>query len=182
MFWRLGFAQSSPIETLLDSDEFTLQQLMDEDDLVQECRQLNNKLLDYLSLPEQVEAMVNYIVEEPASEATDKLKFVYPYKSSEVLSSDVGSIHDCLLGHDDLLDKLFAVLKADEGKLNFMLAGFFSKVITAMMNYRPEDTLSALNSRGALELLLRHINTYSILEVLLKVVQEAEEAGSGGPS
>jgi len=36
--------------------------------------------------------------------------------------------------------------------------------------------------RGALELLLRHINTYSILEVLLKVVQEAEEAGSGGPS
>lgn len=46
MFWRLGFAQSSPIETLLDSDDYTLQQLLDEDDLVQECKQLNNKLLD----------------------------------------------------------------------------------------------------------------------------------------
>lgn len=46
MFWRLGFAQSSPIDTLLDSDSYTLQQLMDEDDLVQECKQLNNKLLD----------------------------------------------------------------------------------------------------------------------------------------
>ena len=46
MFWRLGFAQSSPIETLLDSDNFTLQQLLDEDDLVQECKQINNKLLD----------------------------------------------------------------------------------------------------------------------------------------
>jgi len=29
--------------------------------------------------------MVNYIVEEPASEATDKLKFVYPYKVPLVL-------------------------------------------------------------------------------------------------
>ena len=38
-----------------------------------------------LSLPEQVEAMVNYIVEEPAFDATDKLKFVYPYKVPLVL-------------------------------------------------------------------------------------------------
>lgn len=179
MFWRLGFAQSSPIDTLLDSDDYTLQQLLDEDDLVQECKQLNNKLLDYLSLPEQVEAMVNYIVDAPAEDASDKLKFVYPYKSSEVLSSDVGSIHDCLLGHEALLDKLFAIINAEEGKLNLMQAGFFSKVITAMINYRPEDTLSVLDSRSALPLLLRHLSTYSILELLLKVVQEAEEAGSG---
>jgi hypothetical protein len=33
-----------------------------------------------LSLPEQVEAMVNYIVGEAPSDATDKIKFVYPYK------------------------------------------------------------------------------------------------------
>jgi hypothetical protein len=50
MFWRLGFAPSSPIDTLLDSDDYTLQQLMDEEDLVQECKQLNNRLLD-LYLP-----------------------------------------------------------------------------------------------------------------------------------
>ena len=127
--------------------------------------------------------MVNYIVNEPAEDASDKLKFVYPYKvtplpvsppqrlpvgcllcsracapafplafacsfrtllhhkafppdfphsilpssprshrsslsspvqSSEVLSSDVGSIHDCLLGHEALLDKLFAIVNAEE--------------------------------------------------------------------
>jgi len=28
------------------------------------------------------------------------------------------------------------MLAVVQGKLNFMLAGFFSKVITAMMNYR----------------------------------------------
>jgi hypothetical protein len=45
---------------------------------------------------------------------------------------------------------------------------------------RPEDTLSALDSRSALPLLLRHLSTSSILELLLKVVQEAEEAGGNG--
>ena len=35
-----------------------------------------------LSLPEQVEAMVNYIVDEPPEDANDKLKLVYPYKVS----------------------------------------------------------------------------------------------------
>jgi len=32
--------------------------------------------------------MVNYIVEEPAFDATDKLKFVYPYKVPLVLFLD----------------------------------------------------------------------------------------------
>ena len=35
-----------------------------------------------LSLPEQVEAMVNYLVDEPPEDASDKLKLVYPYKVS----------------------------------------------------------------------------------------------------
>lgn len=46
MFWRLGFGHASPIETILDSEDFTLQQLLDEDDLIQECKQLNKKLID----------------------------------------------------------------------------------------------------------------------------------------
>jgi hypothetical protein len=46
MFWRMGFAHTSPIETLLDTEDFTLQQLLEEDDIIQECKQLNKKLID----------------------------------------------------------------------------------------------------------------------------------------
>ena len=35
-----------------------------------------------LALPEQVEAMVNYIVDEPPEDASDKQKHVYPFKVS----------------------------------------------------------------------------------------------------
>ena len=36
MFWRVaGFTQPSPVETLLDKDNFTLEELLDEDDIIQ---------------------------------------------------------------------------------------------------------------------------------------------------
>lgn len=38
MFWRVaGFTQPSPVETLLDKGTFTLEELLDEDDLIQAC-------------------------------------------------------------------------------------------------------------------------------------------------
>lgn len=42
-----------------------------------------------LSLPEQVEAMVNYIVAEAPADATDKIKFVYPYKVTRPAARDL---------------------------------------------------------------------------------------------
>jgi hypothetical protein len=44
--WRLGFAQQSPVDQLLETGDFTLNQLLDEDDLIQECKQLNKKLVE----------------------------------------------------------------------------------------------------------------------------------------
>jgi hypothetical protein len=44
--WRLGFVQQSAIDQLLDTDNYTLQQLLDEEDLIQECKQLNKKLVE----------------------------------------------------------------------------------------------------------------------------------------
>jgi hypothetical protein len=50
----------------------------------------------------------------PSSPRPHRSSLSSPVQSSEVLSSDVGSIHDCLLGHEALLDKLFAIVNAEE--------------------------------------------------------------------
>jgi serine/threonine-protein phosphatase 6 regulatory subunit 3 len=45
-FWRVaGFAQPSPIEQILDKESYTLDELLDEDDLIQECKSLNGRLI-----------------------------------------------------------------------------------------------------------------------------------------
>jgi len=103
----MGFAHTSPVENLLDTEDFTLQQLLEEDDIIQECKQLNKKLIDYLATPEQVQALIDYVVTEPPEDSEGKVKFIYPYKSSEVLAADVAAVFDCMFANEKLLDKLF---------------------------------------------------------------------------
>ncbi len=46
MFWKVaGYSQPSPIEAILDKDEFVLEELLDEDDILQECKSLNGRLV-----------------------------------------------------------------------------------------------------------------------------------------
>lgn len=46
-FWKtFGFHTVSAIDTLIDSGDFTLEQLLDEEDILQETKTQNKKLLD----------------------------------------------------------------------------------------------------------------------------------------
>lgn len=46
MFWKVaGFSSPSPIETILDKQDFTLEELLDEEDMIQECKSLNGRLV-----------------------------------------------------------------------------------------------------------------------------------------
>ncbi|KAJ0017480.1 hypothetical protein Pint_11156 [Pistacia integerrima] len=47
MFWRMaGLSTASPVETILDKENFTLEELLDEDDIIQECKALNGRLIN----------------------------------------------------------------------------------------------------------------------------------------
>jgi hypothetical protein len=52
------------------------------DDLV--CSDRDYPSFCSLALPEQVDALLNYVVREVPPESDDKTKFIYPYKASEV--------------------------------------------------------------------------------------------------
>jgi hypothetical protein len=46
MFWRFGFNTVSTIDQLLEKDDVTLEELLDEEDLLQECKSHNLKLVE----------------------------------------------------------------------------------------------------------------------------------------
>jgi serine/threonine-protein phosphatase 6 regulatory subunit 3 len=46
MFWKVaGFAQASPVDQILDKEEYTLEELLAESDIIQECKSLNGRLV-----------------------------------------------------------------------------------------------------------------------------------------
>ncbi|KAI9046758.1 hypothetical protein LZ554_009495 [Drepanopeziza brunnea f. sp. 'monogermtubi'] len=76
MFWRFGgYANISAIDTLLDKPDVTLEELLDESDLIQELKQSNSKLLEYLREGKTLGRLLEYVVapkpETLAAEDTD---------------------------------------------------------------------------------------------------------------
>lgn len=63
MFWRFGgYATVSAIDTLLEKPEVTLEELLDESDLIQELKQHNTKLIEYLREDKILERLLEYVV------------------------------------------------------------------------------------------------------------------------
>ena len=66
MLWKMtGYSQPSPIEQILQKDNFTLEELLEEEDLVQECKALNGRLIEFLKEPDTVSQLVGCISEPP---------------------------------------------------------------------------------------------------------------------
>ncbi|KAL7793855.1 SIT4 phosphatase-associated domain-containing protein [Trichoderma ceciliae] len=74
MFWRFGgYANISTIDTILDKPDFTLEELLEEADLIQELKQHNSKLIEFLREDKVLEKLLEYTV-VPKLEAVEGLE------------------------------------------------------------------------------------------------------------
>ncbi|XP_045197932.1 serine/threonine-protein phosphatase 6 regulatory subunit 3-like isoform X2 [Mercenaria mercenaria] len=170
MFWKFNLLTTSHIDTLLDKEDVTLHELMDEDDILQECKAQNRKLINFLVLPENMEELVRLITEEPAEDVEEKIRYKYPNTACELLTSDVSQINDALAGSDELVKKLYAFLDTDK-TLNPLLASFFSKVMGLLITRKSEMILEFLQTReDFVGTLLKHIGTSAIMDLLLRLL------------
>ncbi|KAK4172594.1 SIT4 phosphatase-associated protein-domain-containing protein [Triangularia setosa] len=62
MFWRFGGYNVSTIDTILEKESFQLEELLDESDLIQELKQHNPKLVEYLREQPVLEKLLQYVV------------------------------------------------------------------------------------------------------------------------
>jgi hypothetical protein len=97
----------------------------------------------------------------------------------QVLAADLTAVHDCMFANEGLLDKLFAFLDR-EAPLNSLLAGYFSKIVSTLLSRRPDETLKVFENRNVVPQLLKHLGAYAMLDLLLKLVSEADEKESDG--
>ncbi|WYZ43322.1 hypothetical protein EsH8_VI_001021 [Colletotrichum jinshuiense] len=104
MFWRFGgYANISTIDTILEKPDFTVEDLLDESDLIQELKQHNTKLIEYLREDKVLKTLLEYVVapklepvatpenDEPAEETKGKgrlLPFSRPRASSRATDTD----------------------------------------------------------------------------------------------
>ncbi|KAK9424474.1 putative Extragenic suppressor of kinetochore protein 1 [Seiridium unicorne] len=99
MFWRFGgYANVSTIDTILEKPDFSLEDLLDESDLIQELKQHNTKLIEYLREEKVLEKLLEYVVapklepvenpdEDKEDEEKKKGKLILPFGRPRASSS-----------------------------------------------------------------------------------------------
>ncbi|XP_008832974.1 serine/threonine-protein phosphatase 6 regulatory subunit 2 isoform X2 [Nannospalax galili] len=177
MFWKFDLNTTSHVDKLLDKEHVTLQELMDEDDILQECKAQNQKLLDFLCRQQCMEELVSLITQDPPLDMEEKVRFKYPNTACELLTCDVPQISDRLGGDENLLNLLHDFLDR-EPPLNPLLASFFSKTIGNLIARKTEQVIIFLKKKDKfISLVLKHMGTSALMDLLLRLVSCVEPVG-----
>ena len=172
--WSLGGMQfESPVRDILDKESFSLDELLREDDLLQEIKCKNSKLIEYLASEEQIECMINYMIVPPPADCTDDLiKFKYPYVSCEIFCCELDEILRVLIGYDNkFLKQIFSILDSEAPVDNY-LAGYFEKLLEMLFRRTTIPVISYINNSGR-ELFLKflsHIDNYSVSQIIQRLM------------
>ncbi|KAJ0233621.1 Uncharacterized protein HA466_0279760 [Hirschfeldia incana] len=171
MFWRMaGLSTASAVEAILDKDGFTLEELLDEDEIIQECKSLNGRLLNFLRERAQVEQLIRYIIEEPLDDVEKKRTFKFPFVACEIFTCEIEMILKTLVEDEELMLLLFSFLEAKETH-NSLLAGYFSKVVICLLVRKTIPFMQFIKDhQEILKQLVDLIGITSIMEVLKRLL------------
>uniref|UniRef100_A0A7N8XJU2 Protein phosphatase 6, regulatory subunit 2a n=1 Tax=Mastacembelus armatus TaxID=205130 RepID=A0A7N8XJU2_9TELE len=176
MFWKFDLHTTSHIDQLLDKEDVTLRELMEEDDVLQECKAQNRRLLLFLSQDHCMQELVGLITTEPPADLEERSRFKFPNIACELLTSDVSIINDKLGGDESLLEMLYHFLEQDP-PLNPLLASFFSKTIGNLIARKTEQVIAFLKKKeGFIGLVLKHIDASAMMDLLLRLISCVEPA------
>ncbi|GAA6087245.1 serine/threonine-protein phosphatase 6 regulatory subunit 2 [Tachysurus ichikawai] len=174
MFWKFDLHTASQVDKLLEKEDVTLTELLDEDDVLQECKAQNQRLLLFLTQDSCLQELIRLIVHEPPSDREEKLRYKYANTACELLTCDVSVINDKVGGDDSLLNGLYSFLEQDP-PLNPLLASFFSKTFGSLIIRKAEQTISFLRKKeGFLALVLKHMDASAMMDFLLRLISCVE--------
>ncbi|KAL2524406.1 SIT4 phosphatase-associated family protein [Abeliophyllum distichum] len=171
MFWRMaGLSTASPVETILDKENFTLEELLDEDEIIQECKALNGRLINFLRERAQVEQLVRCIVEEAPEDAEKQRTFKFPFIACEIFTCEVDIILKALVEDKELMNLLFSFLDPERPH-STSLAGYFSKVVVCLLLRKTIPLMNYIRDhQDIITKLIDLIGITSIMEVLVRLI------------
>ncbi|KAJ1856701.1 sporulation-induced protein [Coemansia sp. RSA 1853] len=179
MLWRFGLQHASNIDKLLEKEDLTLEEVLNDPDLQQEIREQNPKVISYLVQPQNLKQMVDYIATEEffkftkmAATACEVLcspsaafaeALAAAYVSGDFVESDSESESDSSAARaqagerrstteeprQHLLEQLWSIMRLDNGQLDAQQASQFSRVMCSLLQRKPYEALDFIRAQDA---------------------------------
>ncbi|KAK9700801.1 sporulation-induced protein, partial [Basidiobolus ranarum] len=176
MFWRFGFHTVSPVDTLLEKDDLTVEELMDQDDILQELRAANSKLIEFLCQPEVLGRLFEYLT---CNLEEQEVNMKYPYIAGEILScEEVWGLSKAILDNKELLSSFWEILDRP-APLHSMQAAYFSKIVCTLLAKKSDEMIAFIRDQpDIIDKFLCHLETPVIMDIVLKLIS-LDELPSG---
>lgn len=184
--WSTGaFSFESPLKDLLDSNNYTMEQLLDEDELLQELRGCHETLQTFFGTNRAVTQLIQFVTRPRPDQTNSSVR--YPYMACEIICCEIDPILDALMegtatlhdqeGQDSvapvqqmsILDLLFTVL--DEDNLDDYRAGYLDKILMVLFRKKGLAMMEYINSHSELlPKLLNHLYSHSIMQIAQRLL------------
>lgn len=187
MFWNTEYTPSPHIDNLLSREDVKIEELLDDDEILQEYKWQNKRLVQYFHRVEIIEQLVDFIIKEPPTDVADAVRFKYSNIACEILTTNKSALSTLLIEHQYLLQKLYAFLE-QKPPLNPLLASFFSKTFGMLISKKAEQdwfsyqcvclqVLEFIKTRdGFLQTIFNHFGTPAIMDLLFHIITNVEGA------
>ncbi|XP_047508729.1 serine/threonine-protein phosphatase 6 regulatory subunit 1 isoform X2 [Pieris napi] len=186
MFWSANYMTIRQLNFLLKEENVTLTQILEADDILQECKADNKDLIRFLTRPEILAELIALITEEPSKDLELTTQYRHSNIACEVLTSQLSGLMSSLCIDVKQMNRLCDFLNRDP-PLNPLLASYFSRTIETLLKRSPMQDcylhhilcLRALDffkaRKDFLPNLLRHIATSAIADTIKYFVFYLEE-------
>jgi len=167
-FWRTWNWDTSSIDKILDGDNPTIEQLLNDDEILSEMKGQNKKLIDFLIIPANLNRVLSYVTDEHTELGQDK-QYRYSYISFEILCSDSYTLCETIF-QSSVLDGLLNFWYKS-APLNHHLAGYVYRIINFLLTKRKSEVIQLMKQKEQfLEKLISHIYNAAAVELLIKIV------------
>ncbi|XP_055690524.1 serine/threonine-protein phosphatase 6 regulatory subunit 3-B [Lutzomyia longipalpis] len=185
MYWDGSYTPSQHFEALLNRKNLTLLEILEDQDILQECRTQNPKLVQFLNRPDILEELVTLITTEPPTDVAESERFKHSNLACEILTSDMPSLNQSLVADPVILQKLYSFLE-QKPPLNPLLMSFFCKTFGMLIDRKQHQdwfayqyvcitVLDFIKSRtDFLGTILQHMGTPVIMDLLLYIIMNTQ--------
>eukprot|EP00833_Pecoramyces_ruminatium_P000440 jgi/Orpsp1_1/1174472/evm.model.c7180000050247.1 len=169
MFWGFGYQSQSTIDGVLEKPECTLEMLLEEEDIIQECKGHHTKLIEFLAQPENLSKMIELLTF--GDDNYDETKqFKYALICSEIICCELWPILDGLANHPEILDRFWSFIETDEQLVPYR-ANCFSRICIVLIQTKPQVMINFIKTKeNSISNILKHIENSSISDLLLKLM------------
>uniref|UniRef100_A0A0A1WFA3 Serine/threonine-protein phosphatase 6 regulatory subunit 2 n=1 Tax=Zeugodacus cucurbitae TaxID=28588 RepID=A0A0A1WFA3_ZEUCU len=185
MFWDKSYTPSQNIEALLEKENATVEEFLDDDDILLECRSQKKSIVNYFTRPDVIKRLVELITTEPSEDLPLAQRYRHAHMACEILTLGWPSLDEKLLSDEEILKTLYSYLE-NEPPLNPLLSSFFSKTFSMLFTKKAEQDwflnqqmclqlLEYIKSQNNfLDLICKHFSTPVIPDLIMQMMREVE--------